>query len=43
MDAGRVVERGSHDELMAANGLYWRLYQSGDLEGQDGAGETPDD
>jgi ATP-binding cassette subfamily B protein len=23
-----VVEKGSHDELMAAKGAYWRLYQS---------------
>ena len=31
MDQGRVVESGSHDELVAANGLYAQLWarQSG--------------
>ncbi|MGH9888392.1 MAG: hypothetical protein ACREBE_22850, partial [bacterium] len=24
---GRVRERGTHQELLAARGLYWRLYQ----------------
>lgn len=28
MDRGAVVEVGSHDELMAAQGAYWRLYEA---------------
>ena len=28
MDRGAVVEVGSHDELMAAQGTYWRLYEA---------------
>ncbi|MDR1775966.1 MAG: ABC transporter ATP-binding protein/permease [Actinomycetes bacterium] len=26
MDKGRIIERGSHDELMASEGRYWQLY-----------------
>ena len=28
MDKGRVVEVGPHDELMARQGAYWRLYEA---------------
>jgi ATP-binding cassette subfamily B protein len=28
MDRGQVVEVGSHDELMAQGGAYWRLYDA---------------
>ncbi len=27
LDAGRVKEQGKHEDLLAAQGLYWRLYQ----------------
>jgi ATP-binding cassette subfamily B protein len=28
MEHGDIVEKGSHDELIAAEGAYWRLYRS---------------
>jgi ATP-binding cassette subfamily B protein len=28
MDRGEIVEVGPHDELMAREGHYWRLYQA---------------
>jgi ATP-binding cassette subfamily B protein len=28
MDAGSIVEQGTHDELLAARGAYHRLYSS---------------
>ena len=27
LDGGRVLEQGTHDELLAAEGAYWRLYR----------------
>lgn len=28
VDNGQIMEQGSHDELMRARGLYWKLYTS---------------
>ena len=28
MDKGKIVERGTHDELIAMNGLYAQLYET---------------
>jgi len=28
MEAGAIVEQGTHDELLAARGAYWRLYNA---------------
>ena len=28
MEQGRIVEQGTHDELLDARGAYYRLYQS---------------
>jgi ATP-binding cassette, subfamily B, bacterial len=28
MDRGRIVERGTHNELIALNGLYAQLYET---------------
>ena len=28
MEDGSIVEQGTHDELLAAHGAYWRLYNA---------------
>ena len=35
VDKGRIVEQGTHQELIAANGLYRRLYETKELFEQD--------
>ncbi|MDR1710056.1 MAG: ABC transporter ATP-binding protein/permease, partial [Candidatus Accumulibacter sp.] len=45
LDRGAIVEVGSHDELMAKEGHYWRLYQAQarnaeEAAGSDGGRET---
>jgi ATP-binding cassette subfamily B protein len=27
LEHGRVIEQGTHDELVEARGAYWRLYR----------------
>jgi ABC-type multidrug transport system fused ATPase/permease subunit len=34
IDDGRVVERGRHPELMAAEGRYWQLYEQWERTGE---------
>ncbi|MEU5834772.1 ABC transporter ATP-binding protein [Streptomyces diacarni] len=44
LEAGRVVERGTHEELLAAGGRYEQLYRTQFSEsGTDGAGAGADD
>ena len=41
MEAGRIVEQGSHDQLMAARGPYYRLYTSQFAESYDEVADIP--
>jgi ATP-binding cassette subfamily B protein len=41
MDAGRIVEQGTHAELMDAQGFYYDLYQSQFLASYDEAADVP--
>jgi ATP-binding cassette subfamily B protein len=41
MDKGLKVEEGTHDELMAREGAYWRLYEAQARQAQE-VQETPD-
>ncbi|BBL26175.1 MULTISPECIES: ABCB family ABC transporter ATP-binding protein/permease [Comamonas] len=43
MEAGRILERGRHSELLALNGRYaqmWALQQSGEADGSEGGTEA---
>ncbi len=41
MDAGRIVEKGTHEELIAAQGFYYDLYESQFLASFDEDADTP--
>jgi len=41
MEHGDIVEKGTHEELIAAEGAYWRLYRSQFEQAAAGADETP--
>src|SRR5699024_10007137 len=47
MESGRIVEQGTHESLLAAQGAYWRLYQSQfagaavDLDAEAALGQQP--
>ena len=40
LDQGQLVERGTHDQLMEKNGLYYRLVTSQEREQENRDGET---
>ena len=42
MDGGRIIERGKHDELLAANGAYAALYNAQFEDGDLGESGTPE-
>jgi ATP-binding cassette subfamily B protein len=45
MEAGRIVEQGAHEELLAARGAYYRLYSAqfrgGAEDSSEGGSEAP--
>jgi len=41
MESGRIVERGTHEELLAARGAYHRLYASQFRGGAEESAEEP--
>ncbi|ARP92547.1 ABC transporter [Bordetella genomosp. 9] len=47
LDRGRIVEQGNHEQLMAAGGAYYALYQAqarhAEAGGEDAAGDDDDD
>ncbi len=43
MNNGKIIEQGDHDSLMAANGFYRKLYESGKPEATDGREEAEDE
>jgi hypothetical protein len=42
MDGGKIVEQGSHSELLQRKGFYFRLYNSQFAEAWSGDGEVQD-
>ena len=34
MEQGRIIERGTHDELIAARGKYFELYTGNQIEAE---------